>query len=90
MDELLTQVGVGGILAILILREVLPLIKNGKNNSTIGRNEFNTNKSEVRYRDMCDEIHRGINRQFADLKADLNEIKSMIQNNGPPPPRVRT
>ena len=81
MDELITQVGVGGILAILILREVLPFTRNGKARTNgIARGEFERLKENVRYRDTCDKIHDAIQRQHNEVREDLREIKSLIRN----------
>lgn len=86
MGELVTHVGVGGILAILVIREVLNFLKarNGEasRNYGISRDEFDRHKTEVRYRDTCDDRHEAIQRQFADLRSDLSEIKDLIRSGG--------
>lgn len=90
MEELITQIGVPGIIVILILREVIPVIKNGRSKpSEISRAEFEKHKTIVRYRDTCEEIHKRTDQQFASLHEDLQEIKQLVRNNGKPP-RVST
>ena len=61
--EWLTQMGVGGIFAWLIIREVVtPFIKhyvqNGKNGpkNAVTRQEFNEHKKTVQYKDNCEQI----------------------------------
>ena len=72
MDDTLTHVGIGGIFAILILREVFGFLKNSRaklnGNSPITRNEFDKHKDAVQYRDNCGQIVKRIDGNFTSLK----------------------
>ena len=81
IQQLVSTIGVPAIVVILILREVLPTIRNkGKNGEAINREEFEKHKDAVRYSDTCKEIHEGLNRRFDDFKTEFREIKQLIRN----------
>jgi hypothetical protein len=87
MDQLITQVGVGGVIALLVIREVLNYLKgrNGTNDKNeniecVRRKEFEDHKKAVRYTDTCDKVHEGIQRQFNHLNDSLNRIEKLIRN----------
>lgn len=81
MEEIITQVGVPAIVVILILREVIPVIKNGKvkNNSCINREEFNSHKQSVQYKDNCEQIVKRIDGRFDTVDSNLKEVKDMLR-----------
>lgn len=80
MTDHLTQVGVGGIFVLLVLREVFGFIsgKNGK--APVARCEFDEHKKSVQYRDNCEQIVKRMDGQFQDVKTDLHEIKQLIRD----------
>lgn len=80
MDQLLTQLMAGGILAILVIREVLTFLKTKQNHKEelgltglISREEFERHKAVVRYKDVCDVKHEAI-------KDSLDRIEGLIRN----------
>ncbi len=83
MNELITQVGVGGVLAILIIREVLNA-KNSKSSSSncISRNEFESHKKSVQYKDNCEQIVKRIDGRFDRIDEQFDDVKELIRNGG--------
>jgi len=67
-NESVTQIGVGGIFALLVIREVFSFIKNKKNGGPVSHIEYDENqravtchefehhKSMAQYKDNCQEI----------------------------------
>ena len=88
MDQLITQIGVGGVFALLVIREVLNYMKGRNSNGTgvdvhskcVGREEFDEHKKAVRYTDTCDKVHEGIQRQFTHVNESLTRIENLIRN----------
>ena len=81
MDELITQVGVPAIVVILILREVVPALRNGKskNNGCISRSEFDKHKESVQYKDTCEQIVKRMDGRFDTVDGNLEEVKDMLR-----------
>lgn len=83
MQETLTQLGVGGIFVILVLREVFNFLKNHKNNKTkqcgeISRVEFEKHKDVVQYKRECGEIVKRLEERFDSVDAQFDQVKAMI------------
>ena len=78
----MTQLGVGGIFAIVVLREVFNFLKNknGKNKCSgeVSREEFERHKGAVQYKDTCDEIVKRLEGRFDNVDIQLGEVKTMI------------
>jgi hypothetical protein len=74
MSDILVQLGVGGVFAILIIREVFGFVKSHKPKNTNGktfhvtRQEFEKHKDSVQYRDACGEIVKRIDGNFVALE----------------------
>lgn len=82
MNELITQLGVGGIFAILVVREIVPALKNNNaKKNCVTRNEFESHKKVVRYTDSCDQIVKRFDDRFDKIDDDLKELKTLIRNN---------
>ena len=81
MDELITQIGVPAIVVILILREIVPVVRNGKskNNGCISRNEFDKHKESVQYKDTCEQIVRRMDDRFDTVDGNLEEVKELLR-----------
>jgi len=84
MNDVITHLGVGGIFAILVIREVLNFIKptrtvelkrdqNGNPVLCVSREEFETHKGHVQYKDNCVQIVRRIDENFQVRKADMDK-----------------
>lgn len=79
MDSVLMQLGVGGIFAILIIREVLNFAKASKvresanGNKPVTRSEFEKHKDAVQYRDNCVQIVKRIDSAFASAEKRADE-----------------
>ena len=92
MNELLTQLGVGGIFAIIVIREVFNFINGRKNNGKapcVTRLELNRLKESVQYKDNCEQIVKRIDasfqaqdKRFDKIDDDFKEVKSLIRNGG--------
>jgi hypothetical protein len=66
MEEGLTQIGVGGVLAILIIREVFNFMGRKKN----GNGAFN--------KALCDERHKTLDRQHEDTASNFKTVFSKL------------
>lgn len=89
MDELLTQLGVGGIFAIVIIREVFNFMgsKPKKNGQYVNRAEYEQHKKSVQYKDTCgqimqrlDERHAAQEKQYDRIDRQLEQLKTLIKN----------
>jgi len=71
--DLITHLGVGGIFAVLIIREVLPLLLrssngNGSSRSVITRSECDMKMSDVQRTANCEQIVRRLDDRFNGLE----------------------
>lgn len=83
MNELLTQVGVGGILAILILREVFGFLKNKKNNpgtGVVSATDFREFQREVQYVSTCKQIVKRLDERFDTVCNKLDKLDDFLRN----------
>ena len=92
-EQLITQIGIGGVLLILVVREILN-VKNNRNNGNgngngIGRSEFNKHKESVQYKDNCEQIVKRLDASFINQEKrfdatdnHLKDIKLLIKNGG--------
>ena len=90
--EVITQLGVGGIFAILILKIVFDFVSQHKNKTKhkedcVTRNEFNKHKGAVQYRNNCEQIVKRIDaafdaqrQRFDKVDADIGEVKQLIRD----------
>lgn len=83
MSEIVTQVGVGGALAIIILREVFTFVKNHSNEGKhryVTRGEFDKHKEAVQYRDNCGEIVRRLDGNFEAMEKRDRERNKVVDS----------
>ena len=83
MNELVTQIGVPAIVVILILREIVPAVRNGKStkpNGFIGRPEFDKHKDAVQYKDNCEQIVKRMDGRFDTVDSSLKEVKEILRD----------
>lgn len=83
MTEILTQLGVGGILIVVVLREVFAFLgKQKKQDETdkVSRSECNDHRSRIQYLDNCTEIVKRMDGQFRFVKDELVEIKELVRS----------
>ena len=79
-EETLTQVGVGGIIVILVLREVFGFMKNRNGSTPITKTEFEKHKDSVQYKDNCTEVVKRMDMRFDNIDERLGEVKQLIKN----------
>jgi hypothetical protein len=70
MEEALTQVGVGGVLAILIIREVFNYTNKRKNGQSNGA--FN--------KALCDERHKTLDKQHEETQSNFKRVFTKLDN----------
>jgi hypothetical protein len=81
-DIPITEIGVGGAIAIIIIREFVSFVKhNKKNGNNVTKAEFEQHKKSVQYKDTCSEIVKRIDRGFGDVKEEFKEVKKLIREN---------
>jgi hypothetical protein len=93
--SIITEVGIGGAVAIIIIREVLNFVKEKKNNNSnsISRREFDKHKESVQYKDNCEQIVKRIDAAFEAqekmfkmmekrIEQHFREVKKLILNGG--------
>jgi len=89
MDEALTQLGVGAVIAILIIREVLTFLKTRNGNGhksdissecirTISRIEDQVGKIKHGLNNNLTVIN-GIHHQTKELRTEVKELKSILR-----------
>ena len=68
MDIPITEIGVGGVFAVIVIREVLSFLKTQKasrnGNAGITRAEFEKHKDSVQYKDNCEQIVKRMDAAF--------------------------
>jgi hypothetical protein len=93
MGDSLTQLGVGGIFVIVVLREVFSFInRNGKKKLDesaqsvtapfITKQDFERLKLSVQYKDNCGEIVKRIDQRFDAVDTAITEVKTLIRKSG--------
>ena len=75
----ITQVGVGGIVALLVIREVFGFIKSKKDVSTNGYQKAATCNEIVK---RFDKNFESQDKRFDKVDLQLDEVKSLIVKNG--------
>lgn len=87
MQETLLKVGIPGIFAILVLREVLPFVvrkANGNVGGVVKRDEFEAHKKTVQWKDVCEANLKRIDGRLDAidnrLKDGFTEVKKLIRN----------
>ena len=91
-DIPIIEVGVGGAVALIIIREVFGFVrdyKNGKGGDMVTRHEFDEHKKSVQYKDNCeqivkrlDEANRSHELRFNSIDKQFDEVKLLIKNGG--------
>lgn len=78
----ITSLGVGGIFALLVIREVFAYTKGRKTNESISvsKTEFDKHKCAVQYKDNCIEIVKRMDGRFDNIDSQLHEVKDLIKN----------
>ena len=84
-NESITHLGIGGIFALLVIREVFGFIRNRKENmngnTPITRTEFDNHKNVAQYKDNCHEIVKRIENEFRAIEVrDKCRIKVVDDN----------
>ena len=82
-NETITQIGVGGIFALMVIREVFGFIKSKKTNGAnvpVSKMEFDKHKDVVQYKDNCIEIVKRMDGRFDNVDSQLHEVKDLIKN----------
>lgn len=93
MDEALTQLGVGAIVAILIIREVLAFLKtkNGSNSGNSYKSDISSEciRTISRIENQVDKIKHGLNNNFTvingihhqiqEIRREVKELKSILR-----------
>lgn len=92
MDNIVTQVGIGGIFAIIVLREVFTFLNNSKTkkvNNSVSRSEFDRHKDTMQSKENCRQIVKRLDSAFAaqdkrfdQIDKQFGEVKTLIRNNG--------
>ncbi len=80
MIDNITELGVGGIFAILVLQIVFGFVKNRNTkvngDAAVTRREFEAHKRSVQYADNCGQIVKRIDGRFDDIeKRDEDRMK---------------
>ena len=88
-DFPLIEMGAGGALAVIIIREVLQIVLKSRNGEYISRKEFDKHKSSVQYKDNCNEIVKRLDeanqaqeKRFDSIDRQFGEVKQLIKNGG--------
>jgi len=89
MDEALTQLGVGAIVAILIIREVLTFLKTKNGNGHKSDISSECIRTISRIEDQVGKIKHGLNNNFTvingihhqinELRSEVKELKSLLR-----------
>jgi hypothetical protein len=81
-DELITQIGVGGIFAVVVIREVFTFMKSQKmrmnGESRLSRKEFEEHKKSVQYKDNCEATHAAIAQRFSDMEKRDDDNRKFV------------
>jgi len=82
MSDPITQLGVGGVFAIVVVREVLNFLKNRNNKhdppSYVTKIDFEEHKKSVRYSDTCEQIVKRLDGRFDSLDRQLSDIRDRL------------
>jgi NAD(P)H-dependent FMN reductase len=96
-DIPIVEIGAGGALAAIILREVFSFLKAQKSNKNNGpylsRAEFQTHKESVQYKDNCEQIVKRVDAAFEAqekmfrlmekrIEDHFRDVKKLIRNGG--------
>jgi hypothetical protein len=82
-DELITQVGVGVVGVVIILREVFSFMKSqkvGKANGDlpVPRKEFESHKQIAQTKDNCEALHEAISQRFEDMEKRDDDNRKFV------------
>lgn len=87
MNETLSQLGVGAILCVMVLRLVFDFLskngqsKNGRNGKYVAKDDFRELKDHVQYKSTCEEIVKRVEDKFNIQHGLLKDIKKMLVDN---------
>ena len=76
MDIPVTEIGVGGAFAIIIIREVLGFMKTRNGNSSPTRREFEEHKKSVQYKDTCEQIVKRLEDNHTEV---INKLDKLLE-----------
>lgn len=91
MKDYITQIGVGGVFAIVVIKTVLDIVlsKRNDNKSYVTLKELERLKNSVQYKDNCEQIVKRLDetnkmqeKRFDKVDAQFEEVKSLIRNGG--------
>ena len=85
MDIPITEIGVGGAVALIILREAFRFardVKPGNSTDAVKRKEFEEHKKAVVYKDNCALVTEFNNERFNRIDRKLEKIETLIKNGG--------
>jgi len=91
MDIPILEIGAGGALAAIILREVFSFVKDTKGKNGITRAEFDKHKDSVQYKDNCEQIVKRMDAAFIAqekmfrlmekrIEDHFRDVKKLIRN----------
>lgn len=84
MENPITDVGVGVVIAILLIREIVPFLlkvangRNGKTTVCLPRAEFEDHKKVVQYKDNCEQIVKRIDAGLTSLNEGQKDNRARI------------
>lgn len=74
MDIPVTEIGVGGCFAILVIREAFSFAKNRNGNGCIARGEFEEHKKSVQYKATCEAIVKRLEANHHEVIHKLDRL----------------
>lgn len=64
-DIPITEIGVGGAVAVILLREAYNIIKEKRSNgNSVSKSDFDELKKSVQYKDNCEQIVKRVDAAF--------------------------
>jgi hypothetical protein len=81
VGDTLTQLGIGGILAVLILKEVLPYVVNAQKKSSNGSScrYVDPELAKLRTLEISNEVSERMNKQLAEQTVLLRDIRDAVR-----------
>ena len=81
-SDTLTQLGVGAVFVIIVLREVFSFLNGKKNNAAdhVTRAEFDHHKNGVQYKANCAEIVKRFDASFKTAEKRFDKVDAGMAN----------